>query len=355
MKYLRDINFSSLKERVIMKITGKILISVVAVALMCAFATTAQAQKCGYQIPAGVTTVLKADMDCSFSPSGLTANNEATLDCAGFGIYGSGSTPGIRIDKVKNFKLVNCTIGKFWRGIEVNGSSGITIQDNDIQDNDVGAYLMSANGLTMTGNWFDLNTVDLNLEVKYPSAGVLAYDNRFSARDSVKHGDVSGLTLDIGKPVLSDSNVLGGKWKCGNSYEDLRYKCARPIDEFGEYRYDGEICTAVNVPTAGQLFDRCPLHEPELADPIEQIVKLSAMVVKIGIENSGIVNSLEAKVVGVMKVLEAAKKNDKITATNKLGAFDNEVEAQRGKMIDDSQADTLLKQSAAAQSAIDEM
>jgi len=63
----------------------------------------------------------------------------------------------------------------------------------------------------------------------------------------------------------------------------------------------------------------------------------------------GIDNSLDAKLDTAMQALEDINTNNDVAAINSLQAFINAVEAQRGKQISDTDADTLI---AAAQEII---
>lgn len=56
----------------------------------------------------------------------------------------------------------------------------------------------------------------------------------------------------------------------------------------------------------------------------------------------GIQNSLDAKLENAKKSLEAVKAGNRQDAINKLQAFINECEAQRGKALTNEQADLLI-------------
>ena len=56
----------------------------------------------------------------------------------------------------------------------------------------------------------------------------------------------------------------------------------------------------------------------------------------------GIENSLDSKLQNVLDALDAANAGQREDAINKIQAFINSVEAQRGKELTDEQADTLI-------------
>ena len=87
----------------------------------------------------------------------------------------------------------------------------------------------------------------------------------------------------------------------------------------------------------------------ELADPVQSMESLAQQVIGLNLQ-SGIENSLDAKLDAVLKALDDLNTNNDGAAINALEAFINAVEAQRGNKISDADADTLI---AAAQQIID--
>jgi hypothetical protein len=73
----------------------------------------------------------------------------------------------------------------------------------------------------------------------------------------------------------------------------------------------------------------------------EAIQALSDLVRSLNLVQ-GISNSLDAKLQAILAALEAAKAGKRQDAVSKLGAFIQEVEAQRGKQLTNSQAEMLL-------------
>ncbi|MCX6543536.1 MAG: PKD domain-containing protein, partial [Acidobacteria bacterium] len=74
--------------------------------------------------------------------------------------------------------------------------------------------------------------------------------------------------------------------------------------------------------------------------PAGAIRSLSALVVSYNLKQ-GIANSLDEKLQSLVAALEAANAGQRNDAANKLGAFINAVEAQRGHALNDAQADQL--------------
>lgn len=85
-----------------------------------------------------------------------------------------------------------------------------------------------------------------------------------------------------------------------------------------------------------------PLVEDLIAELVEKIALLDI--------RPGIINALISKLEYALKVLEDENTTNDISAINVLHAFINNVEAQRGKVISDADADDLI---AAAQALID--
>ena len=77
-----------------------------------------------------------------------------------------------------------------------------------------------------------------------------------------------------------------------------------------------------------------------LSDPVVLIRGLVDQVKSMNIRQ-GITNSLDAKLENALDALTAAKEGDRLDAINKLQAFINECEAQRGKALSEAQADNL--------------
>ena len=74
--------------------------------------------------------------------------------------------------------------------------------------------------------------------------------------------------------------------------------------------------------------------------PPDALRSLSALVASYGLSN-GVERSLTAKLQNAIAALEAANAGSRRDAANKIGAFINAVEAQRGKALTAAQADEL--------------
>jgi hypothetical protein len=87
----------------------------------------------------------------------------------------------------------------------------------------------------------------------------------------------------------------------------------------------------------------------EPSDPADSIAELVVDVINLNLQK-GIANSLDAKLDSAFDSLEDVNENNDVAAVNKLQAFINAVEAQRGKKLTDADADALA---GAAQAIID--
>lgn len=77
------------------------------------------------------------------------------------------------------------------------------------------------------------------------------------------------------------------------------------------------------------------------SDPLVMIESLVCTVASFNLQQ-GIDNSLDAKLAAALDALEDLNTNNDASAVNRLEAFIGEVEAQRGKKITNSQADSLV-------------
>jgi len=92
------------------------------------------------------------------------------------------------------------------------------------------------------------------------------------------------------------------------------------------------------------LLDVIILNQPSslIFDLIDATSEINA--------SNGVLNSLDAKLESAFEALDDVNENNDLSAVNKLQAFINAVEAQRGKHISEDEADSLV---AAAQEIID--
>jgi hypothetical protein len=96
------------------------------------------------------------------------------------------------------------------------------------------------------------------------------------------------------------------------------------------------------------MLSQPPPQPPDTTEQQEDIEELIDDVEKLNL-HGGTEKSLTKKLENAIKSLE---KGEIEAAIGKLNAFINEVEAQRGKKIDEADADALI---AAAQAIIDEL
>jgi hypothetical protein len=87
----------------------------------------------------------------------------------------------------------------------------------------------------------------------------------------------------------------------------------------------------------------------QAVDPIVAVNNLVENVLELNLQ-TGIFNSLDAKLDNALSALDDLNENNNVAAINSLQAFINAVEAQRGHKIPEADADDLI---AAAQTIID--
>ena len=141
------------------------------------------------------------------------------------------------------------------------------------------------------------------------------------------------VTFDGSASVDPDGSITGWQWNFGDS--------ATGTGEVVTHTYvaPGQFIVVLTVTDdAGATATDSTLVTVQT--PSQAITALSALVVSYNI-NHGIANSLETKLQNVAAALQAANANQRRDAANKLGAFINAVEAQRGKALTNAQADAL--------------
>jgi len=87
--------------------------------------------------------------------------------------------------------------------------------------------------------------------------------------------------------------------------------------------------------------DNLPWAAPDGWTPAELIQQLILMVKDLNLKQ-GMNNSLDSKLQNALAALEAANAGQRQDAVNKMQAFINSVEAQRGKEILEANADALI-------------
>jgi len=116
---------------------------------------------------------------------------------------------------------------------------------------------------------------------------------------------------------------------------------------------------AVLLTTEGNYFKVGPISESDedvtfeweqlTPSPADLVEDLAQAVADLDLDK-GIENSLNAKLAAAYKKLTDDNDKNDLAAVNQLEAFINEVEAQRGKKIEEADADALIAQ---AQEIID--
>ncbi|MFX1410252.1 MAG: choice-of-anchor Q domain-containing protein [Promethearchaeota archaeon] len=81
--------------------------------------------------------------------------------------------------------------------------------------------------------------------------------------------------------------------------------------------------------------------EAQPPDPVQLLKELAQQVIDLNL-NSGISNSLDAKLNAVMKAIDDVNDNNNVAAFNTLVAFIRAVEAQSGKQMTEVDADSLI-------------
>jgi hypothetical protein len=134
-------------------------------------------------------------------------------------------------------------------------------------------------------------------------------------------GGRSGNELGSTHPWFGLSNASGLEW----------------VDSLDSLIFGGEDDRFRPLP----LYAISELLTVPHTDPVELILDLLAEVDEINLAH-GIQNALDAKLDNALDALEAENANFRQTAINKLQAFISSVEAQRGNMISDADADHLF-------------
>ena len=155
--------------------------------------------------------------------------------------------------------------------------------------------------------------------------------------------------------------VTGQSYGSGTYYDCATVKYDTDGNQLWVARYNGpgyydDIAHAIAVDCSGNVYvtgrswgssdtsyDYATVkYSPDqITTPAEGICELIKLVESFNLQR-GIENSLDAKLQNARAALVAANAGQRQDAINKMQAFINEVEAQRGKWLTDEQADALI-------------
>jgi len=149
---------------------------------------------------------------------------------------------------------------------------------------------------------------------------------------------------------VSYSDVEGG-WPGGGNIDadplfadaDLRLPAESPCIDVGDNSaVPGWVVTDLdgNPRIIGLAVDMGAFEAP-LADPVQLLERLAQQVIDLNLQ-SGIENSLDAKLDAALKAIDDINENNNVAAINTLQGFINAVEAQRGNKIPEVDADDLI-------------
>jgi len=204
-----------------------------------------------------------------------------------------------------------------WGGIYLWYSNNNILTGNTASNNVNGILLFYSNNNILTDNTVKSNGfygiyLDGSSDNQIYNNNLIS--NRIHAYVSTGNGNVFNLPASVG----------------GNYWSDWTSPDADG-DGFVDYPY---------VFTGGQ--DDLPwTYQNGWLDPAAAITALIATIESMNLQQ-GIENSLDAKLDNALDALDAANAGNRNDAINKLGAFINAVEAQRGKALTDAQANQLV-------------
>ncbi|MCW4034052.1 MAG: right-handed parallel beta-helix repeat-containing protein [Candidatus Bathyarchaeota archaeon] len=221
---------------------------------------------------------------------------------------------------VQNNVLATNIQGVFMRFSNSNTVSGNKIIDNLHGINPTGSFFNTFSGNNVTDSYF--YGVSLNA-----SSNNQFYHNNFIDNPTQIHTIDSINTWDDGYPSG------GNYW---SDYADIDVYSGPYQNETGS---DNIWDTPYVIDAENQ--DNYPLVEPWTAPTPEQAIQQLIDDVKAMNLHHGIENSLIKKLEHALSFLEANRTHN---AVNKLNAFINQVEAQRGKKITNEQADYLVSE-----------
>jgi len=245
------------------------------------------------------------------------------IDGGDFMLQGPGTAYnyGVHLSVVRNVTVNNINIKMFFAGVIVNSSSGCTLICNTLTSSSYGILLGHSSSTNIVSNIIKNN--DCGIWIYSDNNNI--YHNNFINNVNQVNSFASANIWDNGYPSG------GNYW---SDYEET-YPDAEEIDNSGIW----------NIPywIDENNQDNYPLMKPWGVSPEKAIEDLIKDVESMNLQQ-GVDNSLDAKLDAVLKSLEALNTNQRNDAINKLYAFINEVEAQRGNKITNEQADNIISE-----------
>ena len=256
---------------------------------------------------------------------------------------GNGWGGGIGIEANSNIVIANSKIMKnyasyFSGGIGVHTSS-ISVVNSIIANNSsqcAGGLSFQDSSSTITNSTIKENSAECS------GGGFYCIRSDVIVTNTIMWGDTEGEIDGWGGSItVTYSDVQGGWAGEGNIDADPLFADADGRLSLGSPCIDAGDNSAVTVTTdldgnpriVGTAVDM-GAFEAQLPDPVQLIKELAQQVIDLDLQ-SGIEISLLAK-------LEAAQKANDSVAINLLQAFISAIQAQRGKLIPEADADTLI-------------
>lgn len=333
----------------------------------------------------------------------VVERDNIVVDGAGYTVQGTGIEDGILLEGRSNVTIKNAKVQTFRNGIKVHASSDITIYRNIITNTTrFGIKLYQSSGNTIsecniTNNrlgvmfWLSSNSdlTENNIENNSNNATTIhECSNNLISRNNMKNNGWYGIGFGrSSNNTITENNIIGNLAGISFYRPDLpnnkffHNNFIDNIEQVDMYTSTYAFCWDNGYPSGGNYWsdyngtdfysgpyqnetnsdeigdepyvidennkDNYPLMNPWTVG--NSIVKLIKDVENMNLQQ-GIDNSLDAKLDAALESLDAFNADKRNDAVNKLCAFVNEVEAQRGKKLTDEQADYLI---IAAQQVID--